>query len=106
MGVYSQTPPKKTIYCQINERSVLSDKTIIEIDLGQKQSGLITSSCIVDKDGNVVKFNSIVDALNFMGELGWEFCQTYKDNEINVFLLKQTVEAENVSKCYPPIKTK
>lgn len=32
---------------------------------------------IVDQNGKEMKFNSMVDAMNYMGTLGWEFEQAY-----------------------------
>ena len=32
---------------------------------------------MVDADGKVQEFNSMVDAMNYMGTLGWEFEQAY-----------------------------
>lgn len=32
---------------------------------------------MVDETGKNIVFNSMVDAMNFMGKLGWEFEQAY-----------------------------
>lgn len=32
---------------------------------------------MVDENGNVIVFNSMIDAMNYMGNLGWEFEQAY-----------------------------
>ena len=32
---------------------------------------------VVDESGRLIKFNSMVDALNYMGERGWVFEQAY-----------------------------
>ncbi len=31
----------------------------------------------MDENGNIRSFNSMVDAMNYMGSLGWEFEQAY-----------------------------
>ena len=50
----------------------------------------------VDENGKVKTFNSMVDALNFMSEKGWEFVQAYvtveeKDSTTH-WLLKKKAE--------------
>ena len=32
---------------------------------------------MVDENGQALEFNSMVDAMNYMGELGWKFVQAY-----------------------------
>ena len=45
---------------------------------------------LVDKDGKELKFNSMVDALNYMAQLGWRFEQAYVLTE-NTGVSKQNV---------------
>jgi hypothetical protein len=47
------------------------------MDFGQSTK-LMTDTRYKDPEtGKVVKFNSMVDAMNFMGKNGWEFTQAY-----------------------------
>ena len=65
------------IYCQIvGAGKILSNKVTVEIDFGQ-QTGLFTDKRLRDEKGKVIEFNSMVDAMNFMGADGWEFMQAY-----------------------------
>ena len=32
---------------------------------------------MVDEEGKKIKFNSMIDALNYMGKFGWDFEQAY-----------------------------
>ena len=51
--------------------------------------------------GDPIKFNSMVDAMNYMGRIGWEFTQAYvitigKQNVYH-WLLKKKLETEPTS---------
>ena len=65
------------IYCElVGTQRLLSTKVTVEVDFGQ-QSKFFSDNRLVDEKGQVVVFNSMVDAMNHMGELGWEFEQAY-----------------------------
>lgn len=65
------------IYCELlGTRQFLSKKVTISIDFGQ-QTKLFSDNRMVDENGNVIVFNSMIDAMNYMGNLGWEFEQAY-----------------------------
>ena len=63
----------------IGEFKPFRTKLMIRIDFGQKiklfSSG--DESFIKDKDGQVLDFNSMIDALNFMSKNGFEFVTAY-----------------------------
>ena len=76
VNVNAQEPlqPRK-VYCQIvGTQKLLSTKCTIEVDFGQNQWG---SQALVDENGKLISFNSMVDAMNQMGKLGWEFEDSY-----------------------------
>ena len=67
------------IYCElVGTQRLLSTKVTVEVDFGQQSKFInINDNRLVDEKGQVVVFNSMVDAMNYMGELGWEFEQAY-----------------------------
>jgi len=70
-----ETP--KFVYAEIVGTSkFLSKKVMIEIDYGQATS-FWESNRMKNADGSNKDFNSMVDAMNYMGALGWEFQQAY-----------------------------
>jgi len=84
--VFSQTVndvPIKDIdvaYVQIVGYSkLMSTKLNIQIDFGQETSIWTKGAKTVVKDGNgkIMKFNSMIDALNFMNNNGYEFETAY-----------------------------
>ena len=48
----------------------------VTIDLGQFQS-TFKDYKLQDENGKDIKFNSMVDAMNYMGKRGWKFVQAY-----------------------------
>lgn len=48
----------------------------VALDLGQYQSAF-KNYTIQDENNKDIKFNSMVAAMNFMGERGWKFIQAY-----------------------------
>lgn len=67
-------------YCELvgTQKFMNPNRISVEIDFGQEQNFWKTKDArIRDENGAVRSFNSMVDALNFMGYLGWEFVQAY-----------------------------
>ncbi len=78
LGAFAQT--NTTIieqYCQvIASPRLLSNKVTISIDFGEERS-FWADSRLKSYDGKLKKFNTIIDALNFMGKEGWLFINAY-----------------------------
>ncbi len=72
---YGQEP--KFVYCQIIAYGrTLSNKVTVELDFGQKMQ-FFANNRLKDENGKVIKFNTKMDAMNYMSRQGWEFVQTY-----------------------------
>lgn len=52
------------------------DKVVIELDMGQERS-FWKSNNLKDETGKVKSFNSMMDAVNYMAEQGWELVSAY-----------------------------
>jgi hypothetical protein len=81
-------------YCQIIVTPRLfSNKVTIDIDFGEEKSFWMDSR-LKTYDGKVKKFNTVIDALNYMGKEGWLFINAYPvtmgTNEIYHFAFKKT----------------
>lgn len=95
-------------YCEIvGTGNMTGTKVKVEIDFGQKKSfwTQYKDNRLVDEKGEVIKFNSMVDAMNFMGSIGWEFIQAYviteqggltKQNVYHFLLKKELKDGENL----------
>lgn len=57
----------------------IGNKISVQIDFGEEKNfwGNDGRDILVDENGKDIKFNSMVDALNFMGARGWEFENAY-----------------------------
>ena len=59
---------QQKVYCEIvGTQKFAKSQVTVGIDFGQ----------LVGDDGKPLSFNSMVDAMNYMGSLGWEFEQAY-----------------------------
>ena len=64
----------------VGTTKVLSSKVTINIDFGQRTKLFGNNKkqfSILDVDGKKVEFNSMIDALNFMTEIGYKFEQAF-----------------------------
>ncbi len=101
-------------YCEIKgiEKELSSGLKII-FDFGTKASyniwGDLSSKLkFVDENGEIIKFNSMVDAANYMVDRGWTFQQAYSSvysgNPIIHWIFYK--DAENMEKASEGIMTK
>ena len=71
----------RRVYAELlgTEKGLFSNKVTVTVDFGQNVSfwKKASDSKIVDENGKDIVFNSMVDAMNFMGERGWLFQQAY-----------------------------
>ena len=91
---------------------LLSTKVSVTIDFGQNTT-LFEDTRLRDENGKVINFNSMVDAMNWMGAQGWEFVQAYTasegDQSVYHWLLKLNLKyltPEQVQEITSKFKTK
>lgn len=77
-ALFAQTDTMKIEqYCQlIATPRLFSNKVTIDIDFGEEKP-FWTDDRFRTYDGKLKKFNTIIDALNFMGKQGWVFINVY-----------------------------
>lgn len=64
-------------YCQvIATPRVLSNKVTIDLDFGEVKS-IWRDTRLKNDEGKITKFNTVIDALNYMGKQGWIFINAY-----------------------------
>src|SRR6201989_2633144 len=73
---FAQETPKYVYAEIVGTSKFLSKKVTVEIDYGQATS-FWQSNRMKNSDGSNKEFNSMVDAMNYMGALGWNFEQAY-----------------------------
>lgn len=66
------------------QKGLFSEKVTVSVDLGQSVSMWKRNDRkIVDENGKDIVFNTMIDAMNYMGERGWKFEQAYVVTEGN-----------------------
>lgn len=66
-------------YCDVVATPrMLSNKVTISIDYGEEKK-MWKDSRLKDDEGKLKKFNTVVDALNYMGKDGWLFVNAFLD---------------------------
>ena len=81
-------------YCLIvGQSKVFSRKVTVTVDYGEKTGMFQDTRLRNEQTGKVEKFNSMVDALNYMSEKGWHFENAYAittgNQNVYHFLLKR-----------------
>ena len=78
LASYAQTDTTKIEqYCQvIATPRLFSNKITIDIDFGDDKS-FWKDNRLTSYNGRLKKFNTVIDALNFMGKEGWIFINAY-----------------------------
>lgn len=77
-GLYAQTDTLLIEqYCEVvATQRFLSNKVTIDVDYGDPR-GLFQTNRVKDESGNLKKFNTIIDALNYLGKNGWRLVNAF-----------------------------
>ena len=66
------------VYCEIIGQShALTNKVDVELDFGQASKFWTGDRSLYDENGKKIKFNSMLDAANYMGHRGWDLEVAY-----------------------------
>jgi len=104
VSAWSQEDARVEQYCKLVATGKLfSNKVTIDVDFGEERKFLEDKRLRDETTGRLKKFNSITDALNYMGGQGWilvnAFPQTVGNNsEIYHFYFKKLYKKEDVVK--------
>lgn len=101
VSVTVSSQQKNYAYCQlVGTGKFLSSKVSVQVDFGQETSFWKGVDYLKDENGKKISFNSMVDAMNYMGQQSWEFVQAYvvTVNNQNVYhwLLRKEVSAQEL----------
>ncbi|MEO8821798.1 MAG: hypothetical protein ABI267_00645 [Ginsengibacter sp.] len=80
---YSQDTSKVEQYCEmVATARLLSNKVTINIDYGEAKS-IWNDNRLREENGKLKKFNTIVDALNYLGKNGWKLLNAFPVPSVN-----------------------
>lgn len=72
---------ERRVYIELlgEQKSIFSTKVRVKVDFGQPTSFWKSPNeqRLVSEDGKDINFNSMIDAMNYMGQFGWKFVQAY-----------------------------
>jgi hypothetical protein len=89
--LFAHAQQKNYVYCQLlGTGKIFSTQVTVQADFGQKTSFWKGVDYMRDEKGKKIIFNSMVDAMNYMGLQGWEFVQAYVVT-VNSWWSKQNV---------------
>lgn len=78
LPIMAQQKAPAFVYCEIvGYQKLLSNKVTIRIDMGDKMKAFASNRLVDQNTGKPKVFNTMIDALNYMGKQGWEFVQAY-----------------------------
>jgi hypothetical protein len=80
---FAQDTIKVEQYCEVVATGrLLSAKVTIDIDYGEERS-IWKDNRLKNENGKLIKFNSVIDALNFLGGNGWKLVNAFPISSTN-----------------------
>ena len=87
----------REIYCEIlgTATGLFKNKVQVEVDFGQEKNWFGGKNPLTNEKGKIIKFNSMIDALNHMAKSGWHFINAYsltiKSDNIYHYVMRKTI---------------
>ena len=82
MSGIAQDTTKVEQYCRlVTYNKLLSNKVNIDVDFGQERKLFSDYRLRDEETGKIKKFNTVTDALNYMGSQGWTLVNAYPVTE-------------------------
>ncbi|MBI1781467.1 MAG: hypothetical protein HYR66_08865 [Sphingobacteriales bacterium] len=100
--VFAQDTTKVEQYCGLILRPrAFSNKVNIELDFGEGRRSFADNRMRDEMTGKLKTFNSVVDAMNYMGQQGWVLVNAFpsEHNGTNIyfeFFFKKTFKKEDI----------
>jgi hypothetical protein len=77
VSAFTQDTSKVEQYCKVVATGkLLSTKVTIDIDYGEERT-LWKDHRLRNEDGKLKKFNSVIDAINYLGRDGWKLVNAF-----------------------------
>jgi hypothetical protein len=98
----AQDTTKVEQYCRlVAYNKLLSNKVNIDVDFGQERKFFSDNRLRDEETGRVKKFNTVTDALNYLGSQGWILVNAYPVTEgstsVLYFYFKKLFRKEEVN---------
>ena len=77
-GSFAQDSTKTEQYCRVIAfNKLLSSKVNIDVDFGDERKFFRDNRLRDEESGKLKKFNTVIDALNYMGSQGWTLVNAF-----------------------------
>ena len=98
---FAQDTTKVEQYCRLVAiNKLLSTKVNIDVDFGQERKFFTDTRLRDEETGKLKKFNTVTDALNYLGSQGWMLVNAYPVTEgstnVYYFYFKKLFRKEEV----------
>ncbi len=98
---FAQDTTKVEQYCRlVAYNKLLSNKVNIDVDFGQERKFFSDNRLRDEESGKIKKFNTVTDALNYLGSEGWSLVNAYPVTEgsssVYYFYFKKLFRKEDV----------
>ena len=95
---YSQDTSTVEQYCEVVATArLLSNKVTVDIDYGEQKS-IWKDNRLREENGKLKKFNTIVDAINYLGKDGWKLVNAFPVSTVNGPMVYHYVFKKNFQK--------
>ena len=93
---FAEEPFKVYLELLGEQKGLFNDKVKVTVDFGQEKScwNNKRKQTLVDENGKKIAFNSMIDALNYFGEAGWQFEQAYVISHGNDYVYHWLISKE------------
>ena len=79
---FAQDTTKVEQYCRlVSFNKLLSNKVNIDVDFGEERKFFSDTRLRDEETGKIKKFNTVTDALNYLGAQGWSLVNAYPVTE-------------------------
>jgi hypothetical protein len=86
LNSFAQDSTKVEQYCRLTAfNKLLSNKVNIDVDFGQERKFFSDNRVRDEETGKLKKFNTVTDALNYMGSQGWILVNAFPVLEGSVY---------------------
>lgn len=97
----------KTVFCElVGYENIFKGTVKVSADFGT--TNMYHRETLTDETGKAISFNSMVDAMNYMGEKGWKFEQAYvissQNGGVYHWLLSKEINEETSSNPQDEVK--
>ena len=72
------------VYAELEESEpIFSTRINVSINYGQSKTSSNNHNILVNEKGHEIKFNSMIDAINYLSQVGWRLSHTFVEPQVS-----------------------